>query len=69
MYVKGMLKSHKELGVNRIHEMLRLLVSGDDEGHRYTLSCDELEKFLNGLISAGVLDFVNGSYALSSNDT
>lgn len=69
MYVKGMLKSHRELGVGRIHEMLRLLVSGDDSGHRYTLSCDELEMFLNGLISSGVLEFVNGAYALSTNDS
>lgn len=68
MYVKGMLKSHKELGVHRIHEMLRLLVSGDDDGHRYALSSDELEKLLNKLITAGVLDFVNGSYTLSKDD-
>ena len=69
MYIKGMLKSHKIMDVNRIHEMLRLIVTGDDEGRRYSLSLDALEKFLNGLITAGILDFVNGSYALPSSDS
>ncbi|CAM9914808.1 unnamed protein product [Choristocarpus tenellus] len=61
-YLRGMLTNLGKLPLNRIHNTLKMFMSGGDL--KYDKSLAELSQLLNRLCNESKLDLVNGEYAL-----
>ena len=71
VYVKGMLTNHSKMSLERMHSTLRMLSGGSGSegasgGVRYTMTQQELEKYLNSLIAREKIELLEGMYMLKT---
>jgi hypothetical protein len=65
----GLLSGNGSMGLERLHSMLRLLSGGpggmSSAGDlRFDMSAQQLRQFLQGLVDAGRVEYIEGAYAL-----
>jgi anaphase-promoting complex subunit 2 len=64
-YVKGMLKSHDSMPLERIHAMLKLLASGGEGNEaKYDMNMVQLRKFMQTLIDRDELEYFDNLYRI-----
>lgn len=62
--VAGMLTSHKSMDLQKMHTMLKLFGSGSDGSKKYSLTAQELERYLLTLVAADKIEVYDGQYSL-----
>mmetsp|Transcript_31089 Transcript_31089/g.29672 ORF Transcript_31089/g.29672 Transcript_31089/m.29672 type:complete len:145 (-) Transcript_31089:12-446(-) len=64
-YVKGMLRSHDSMPLERIHAMLKLLASGGEGNEvKYDMSMVQLRKFMQTLVDGDELEYFDNLYRI-----
>lgn len=61
-YVTGMLMNHEALPAERIHNILKMVLSAGE--HKYDKSIEELKSFLNKLVHDEKIEYANDSYLI-----
>ncbi len=64
-YIRGILSGHGEMELERLHTMLKLVMSGGSgEGAKFDMSILAFQRFLQGLIERDMLEAEDGVYRL-----
>ena len=62
-YIKGLLQNAASMSLERMHQMLKIITSGDGAwGQAYDMNLIELQAFLQGLVATEQVDVVDGLY-------
>ena len=61
----GLLSGHGTMSLERLHSMLKLLSGGGNASDvHFDMSAQQLRQFLQGLETAGKIEYIEGAYAL-----